>query len=214
MTFHGINEKIYFDENLNIGIGITNPSTNFHIDSTDAIVIPVGTSAQRVDVTGAIRYNSDNSTFEGFKGTWGSLGGVIDVDQDTYVSAETSAGTDNDQLKFVTAGTERMVIDSSGNTTINSDLIVDTNLLFVDASSNLVNINGELDVWGKFHADSSAIYAENAVVKKDGKVYISKPLSGFSISSSSNKGKSPNTETSYWDTLIDMNDATVDGGEV
>ena len=61
---------------------------------------------------------------------------------------------------------------------------------------------------------SGISYAENAVVKKDGKVYISKPLSGFSISSSSNKGKSPSTETSFWDTLIDMNDATIDGGEV
>jgi hypothetical protein len=164
MTFVGINEKIYFDDNLNVGIGITNPSTNFHIDSTDGIVIPVGTSAQRVDVTGAIRYNTDNSTFEGFKGTWGSLGGVIDVDQDTYISAETSAGTDNDQLKFVTAGTERMVIDSSGNTTINSDLIVDTNLLFVDASSNLVNINGDLDIWGKARFETAASYIESGVL--------------------------------------------------
>ena len=57
-------------------------------------------------------------------------------------------------------------------------------------------------------------YAENAVVKKDGKVYIAKPSSGFSISSSSNKGKHPATETSYWDTLIDMNDSTIDGGEI
>jgi len=164
MTFHGINDKLYFDDNLNIGIGITNPSTNFHIDSTDAIVIPVGTTAQRIDVTGAIRYNTTNETFEGFKGTWGSLGGVIDVDQDTYVSAETSAGTDNDELKFVTAGTERMVIDSSGNTTINSDLIVDTNLLYVDSSSDLVNVNGDLDIWGKARFETAASYIESGVL--------------------------------------------------
>ena len=164
MTFHGINDKIYFDENKNIGIGITNPSTNFHIDSTDGIVIPVGTSAQRVDVTGAIRYNTDNATFEGFKGTWGSLGGIIDVDQDTYIEAETSAGTDNDDLKFFTSGTERMKIDSNGNTIINSDLIVDTNLLFVDASSNLVNINGDLDIWGKARFESVASYIESGVL--------------------------------------------------
>jgi hypothetical protein len=164
MTFYGINEKIYFDDNNKIGIGVTNPSTNFHINSTDGIVIPIGTNAQRVDVTGAIRYNTDNSTFEGFKGTWGSLGGVIDVDQDTYVSAETSAGTDNDDLKFFTAGTERMKIDSNGNTTINSDLIVDTNLLFVDASSNLVNVNGELDIWGKARFESAASYIESGVL--------------------------------------------------
>jgi len=164
MTFHGINDKLYFDDNKNIGIGITNPSTNFHIGTTDGIVIPVGTTLQRVDVTGAIRYNTDNATFEGFKGTWGSLGGIVDVDQDTYIEAETSAGTDNDELKFFTAGSERMKIDSNGNTTINSDLIVDTNLLFVDASSNLVNINGDLDIWGKARFESAASYIESGVL--------------------------------------------------
>ena len=164
ITFHGINDKIYFDANDNIGIGITNPSTNFHIGTTDGIVIPVGTSAQRVDVTGAIRFNTDNSTFEGFKGTWGSLGGIVDVDQDTYIEAESSAGADNDDLKFFTSGVERMKIDTNGNTTINSDLIVDTNLLFVDASSNLVNINGDLDIWGKARFESSASYIESGVL--------------------------------------------------
>jgi cytoskeletal protein CcmA (bactofilin family) len=98
----------------NIGVGVVNPQYSLHINGTDAIIIPVGTNAQRVDVTGAIRYNSENETFEGYKGTWGSLGGVIDVDQDTYISAETSAGTDNDELKFVTSGLERMIIDSTG----------------------------------------------------------------------------------------------------
>jgi cytoskeletal protein CcmA (bactofilin family) len=103
------------EANGNIGINITNPQYSLHINTNDAIIIPVGNSSQRVDVTGAIRYNSEIDTFEGFKGTWGSLGGVIDVDQDTYVSAETSAGIDNDELKFVTAGLERMIVDSNGN---------------------------------------------------------------------------------------------------
>ena len=103
------------ETNGNIGINVDNPQYSLHINANDAIIIPVGTSAQRVYVTGAIRYNTDIETFEGYKGTWGSLGGVIDVDQDTYVSAETSAGTDNDELKFVTSGTERMIIDSNGN---------------------------------------------------------------------------------------------------
>ena len=102
------------ETNGNIGVNIDNPQYSVHINTNDAIIIPVGTNAQRVDVTGAIRYNSEIETFEGFKGTWGSLGGVIDVDQDTYVSAETSAGTDNDELKFVTSGSERMIIDSNG----------------------------------------------------------------------------------------------------
>ncbi|MBC8443034.1 MAG: hypothetical protein H8D80_02455 [Proteobacteria bacterium] len=61
---------------------------------------------------------------------------------------------------------------------------------------------------------SGISYAENAIVKKDGKVYIASPISGFDIGTSTNKGKSPETETNYWDVLIDMNDSTIDGGEL
>jgi len=150
MTFHGINEKIYFDGNNKIGIGITNPSTDFHINSTDGIVIPVGTDAQRVNVIGAIRYNTDNSTFEGYKGTWGSLGGVIDVDQDTYISAETSAGTDNDQLKFFTSGSERLMIDVGGDTTIKNNIIVDGNLVVGSTSA----VNGKIEIVGNIGSKS------------------------------------------------------------
>ena len=39
----------------------------------------------------------------------------MDTDQDTYIQAETSAGTDNDELKFFTANSQRAIIDSSGN---------------------------------------------------------------------------------------------------
>ena len=89
--------------------------------ATDAIKLPRGTTAERPDLSnndqGYIRYNAETSQFEGYGagGAWGSLGGVTDVDQDTFVSAETAAGDDNDELKFFTAGSERMVIDACGN---------------------------------------------------------------------------------------------------
>ena len=64
-----------------------------------------------------IRYNTTTSQFEGYGpgSSWGSLGGVKDVDGDTYILAETSAGNDNDDLQFFTAGSQRMVILDSGN---------------------------------------------------------------------------------------------------
>ena len=43
------------------------------------------------------------------------LGGVKDVDGDTYVKPESSPASDEDALTFFTAGTERAVIDSDGN---------------------------------------------------------------------------------------------------
>ena len=86
------------------------PLRSLHITAQDGLVLPVGTTGQREStaITGEIRFNSTSIQFEGYDGTaWGSLGGVIDVDQDTYISAETSAGTDNDELIFYTGGTER-----------------------------------------------------------------------------------------------------------
>ena len=38
----------------------------------------------------------------------------IDVDQDTYVAAEAAPNSDDDQLRFVTAGSERMRITADG----------------------------------------------------------------------------------------------------
>jgi hypothetical protein len=65
--------------------------------------VPSGTTAQRpwVPVAGMIRYNSTQTTFEGYSsGAWSSLGGVKSVDAYTYIQAETSAGASNGDLDF------------------------------------------------------------------------------------------------------------------
>lgn len=145
----------------NVGINISNPHTKLYIKSTDGLRIPIGTTAQRptsaaFDITGAaetadfsamhgtIRYNTENKTFEGFGAgdTWGSLGGVIDTDRDTYWTAvndlndlhdpgETSDvagqyGTDEftdtdypgdvDYLRAFTQGVKRLAITPTGDT--------------------------------------------------------------------------------------------------
>jgi hypothetical protein len=65
--------------------------------------VPTGTTAQRpyVAANGMIRYNTTQSTFEGYSSSaWSSLGGVKSVDGFTFIQAETSAGNSNGDLDF------------------------------------------------------------------------------------------------------------------
>jgi len=135
---------IFIEDGGDVGIGTTSPSVGLEINHTDAVKIPKGTTLQRPTSTGAthkgyIRYNTTTDQFEGFGAgnAWGSLGGVVDVDQDTYISAENSAGSDNDQLKFFTIGTQKAVIDSNGNVGIGTS-----------------NPSQKLDIHGKFTINS------------------------------------------------------------
>jgi len=114
------NSILFIENGGNIGIKTTNPSVSFEINTTDSIKIPKGDIEQRPknlteNDQGLIRYNTELYQFEGFGSgnAWGSLGGVIDIDQDTYITAE-SNNEDNDELQFYTTGDERMIIKSDG----------------------------------------------------------------------------------------------------
>lgn len=154
----GITGNIYMGttsfvtNNARLSLNTTNPLTSVHINANDGIIIPVGTNAQRVGVTGVIRFNSESSTFEGYSGsTWGNFGGVSDIDLDTYISAETTVGADNDQLKFYTAGVERLLIDVGGDTTVKSNLVVDNNLVVGSTQA----VNGKIEIVGNIGNVSS-----------------------------------------------------------
>ena len=126
------------DSTLRVGnyMGInTDPNNNIVLDisASNAVRLPKGQNADRPVQNGAaasykglIRYNSEQDQFEGFGAgnAWGSLGGVKDVDQDTYITAETSAGTDNDQLQFYTAGYQRFIVDATGDASFNYNVNV------------------------------------------------------------------------------------------
>ena len=77
--------------------------------------------------TGLIHYNEGTQQFEGYSsGSWQGLGGVTDVDQDTYISAEDAPNTNNNELKFYTVSNERMIIDASGNVGIGTTSALDS----------------------------------------------------------------------------------------
>jgi len=80
-----------------VGIGTTSPAVKLAISSTDAILVPVGTTAQRpTAATGYFRFNSSISRFEGYNGTgWGSLGGATGGGTDAvfYLNGQTVTTT-------------------------------------------------------------------------------------------------------------------------
>ena len=102
----------------NIGVGTQSPLATVHISASDGLIIPVGNTSQRSSnaIKGEIRFNDQIQSYEGYDGSnWGTLGGMNDVDQDTKITAENSAGADNDELKFFTAGSERLKITADGH---------------------------------------------------------------------------------------------------
>ena len=144
-----------------VGLNTYNPRVQLDISGTDAIAIPKGTAGQRpisTDMTGMIRYNSDIGSYEGYtNGQWKDIVGNIDVDRDTYISVETNAGDDNDQIHMYTQGVKRLAIDQSGNYQIDATdkTILNTGLFGINKAVPTYN----LDVSGsaQFVGDTFAI---------------------------------------------------------
>lgn len=118
---------------------MTSSVVNFDIpiinNHTTALKVPVGTTEQRPTCsasgatdpcTGSVRFNTDLVSFEGYNGNnWTNIGGLIDVDRDTYITPESSPQADEDQLTFVTRGGTAAVLTTS-TFTINKTTTVPT----------------------------------------------------------------------------------------
>ena len=108
-----VNDKITIRNNEIISTSgnnlILKPASNkvTKIDSLSALVVPVGDTSGRpgsgIAENGAIRFNTDNSQYEGYSAStssWSSLGGVRDIDGNTYILAELTAGANDNTLWF------------------------------------------------------------------------------------------------------------------
>jgi len=169
------------------------------IDTSTALLIPTGTTAERPsNLQGMIRYNTDDERFEAYNGTaWTGLGGVIDVDQDTFIIAETSPGSDNDQLQLFAGGSQIATFDTNGlvfespntNTisTTSGDLILDP---APAGSAGAVIIQGDLTVQGTTTTVNSTITTlEDPVITLGG-----------DTAPTTNDGKDRGVEFRYFDT--------------
>ena len=71
--------RVTIDSSGDVGINTTSPSVTLDISATDAVQLPVGTTAQRpTAAAGMIRYNSTDGSFEGYTSEWGAIGGGDD----------------------------------------------------------------------------------------------------------------------------------------
>tara|TARA_B100000085_G_scaffold418_1_gene439 strand:- start:1981 stop:5397 length:3417 start_codon:yes stop_codon:yes gene_type:complete len=144
------------------------------ISATTGIMLPKGNTAQRPvaggrdtsireDISGVIRYNTETQQFEGYATAWQGLGGVIDVDQNTKITAEDKPNDDNNELKFFTAGHQRMIIDASNNIDISTNLRLsgDTNVLDV---SGATTIHNTLNVLGATAIDNALLVTGNMTI--------------------------------------------------
>lgn len=160
-----LNENTISSTDANGNIVLDPNGTGYvSITGTNGLIIPVGTINQRApSVQGAIRFNTDTSSFEGYSGsTWGSLGGVKSVDGLTYISAESAPGASNDTLSFVTDNVERMSLDTDSLDIANSILTTNINSTLTSTSTTTgalvvdggVGIAENLNVGGVINIDN------------------------------------------------------------
>lgn len=181
------------------------------VNSTTSLKIPVGTTGQRpTQATGQIRFNSTDGRFEGYDGNaWAGLGGLIDVDQDTFIRAETAPLSDNDDLEFFTGGTKRatmsttgMIFDDAtmtfqaGKIKIDDDTISSTSGGVITIDPNPAGSAGSVVIEGNLTVNGTQTTVNSTTVTIDDPVFT---LAG-DTAPSSNDGLDKGIEFRWYDT--------------
>ena len=113
------------------------------INSTQALRLPRGITAQQpaAPQAGMIRYNTTNNNYEGYDGTyWRVLNGLYDVDQNTYLVAESSPGANDNTFYFYANGSQIADLNTTRLNTIRldvDDIVVDGNTISTINNQNL-----------------------------------------------------------------------------
>ena len=150
-------------------------SDTLTISGTGSLILPQGETADRPsNATGSIRFNSADGQFEGYDGiAWSGLGGVIDVDQNTKITAEDSPGADNNQLKFFTGGSIAAMFDLSNQANFYGNVDVSYGNLIVNAiasnaspsTANTYDLGTNSQNWRTLYVDN--ITSDDQVIKFD-----------------------------------------------
>ena len=113
------------------------------IDAATSLVIPNGATGDRGTAEqGSIRFNTTTFTYEGYDGAnWGSLGGVKDVDQNTYIIPETAPGANENILYFYNDGSNTMQLTTTALDFYSVDTIRSQTSNQFEITANLMTFN-------------------------------------------------------------------------
>ena len=135
----GNSANLFFDSsNGRFGVNTATPAVTAALVGTDAILIPVGTTAQRpTGASGYLRFNTTTSQFEGYNGaTWSSVGGAA-ISNDTTTSTNiyplSASATSGTALTVYTSDAKFLYKPSTGE--LQSIAMVSSNGITVNANT-------------------------------------------------------------------------------
>ena len=130
-------------------------------NTNTSLAIPSGTDAERgAVIQGGIRFNTDAGQFEGYDGTnWGSLGGVKDVDQNTYIIPETSPGANENILYFYNDGSNTMRLTSSALEFYSVDTIISSTSSEFEITASLMTFDNAETTLDNTQADRTFLHS-------------------------------------------------------
>lgn len=138
-------EEIEADGDLSIKIP---DGSNLVVTATGSLAVPVGDNLQRgTPVAGSIRYNNEINQYEGYNSAasnWSSLGGVRDVDGNTYIIPESSAGANENILYFYNNDDNTLQVTQSQ--------VIFGTIDSISSTSNALNINVENVTFNNLHS--------------------------------------------------------------
>lgn len=110
---------------------------------TQAVRLPRGTDGQRpTGQTGQVRYNTDRNYYEGFDGSnWRRLDGVYDLDENTYITPETTPGANDNTISFYIDGLNKASLTATTFSTSNLDI---GNINITGNTVSTTNVDGDL----------------------------------------------------------------------